>query len=53
MIMEGDADIDVAQQMQAVSKAVINAKNLYIRNSIDSRLESSAARDLAELSKFL
>ncbi|TCK59494.1 metal-sensing transcriptional repressor [Seleniivibrio woodruffii] len=53
MIMEGDADIDVAQQMQAVSKAVINAKNLYIRNSIDSRLEGSAARDLAELSKFL
>jgi len=53
MLIEGDAELNVAQQMQAVSKAVINAKNQYIRNSIDARLEKTAARELAELSKFL
>ncbi|MGE4268524.1 MAG: metal-sensing transcriptional repressor [Deferribacterales bacterium] len=53
MLIEGDAELNVAQQMQAVSKAVINAKNQYIRNSIDARLEKTAAKELAELSKFL
>ncbi|MCD8553201.1 metal-sensing transcriptional repressor [Seleniivibrio sp.] len=53
MLIEGDAELNVAQQMQAVSKAVINAKNQYIRNSIDARLDKTAARELAELSKFL
>ncbi|WP_303850712.1 metal-sensing transcriptional repressor [Seleniivibrio woodruffii] len=53
MIIGGDEELNVAQQMQAVSKAVINAKNLYIRNSIDARLDKKAAKELAELSKFL
>jgi DNA-binding FrmR family transcriptional regulator len=53
MIVEGEAELNIAQQMQAVSKAVINAKNLYIRNSIDARIDKTAAKELAQLSKFL
>jgi DNA-binding FrmR family transcriptional regulator len=62
MIQQDCSGRDVAQQMQAVVKALMKAKNIFIRENINSCLDENAVREmpldkiqreLAELSKYL
>ncbi|MFG6501575.1 MULTISPECIES: metal-sensing transcriptional repressor [unclassified Sulfitobacter] len=50
MLEEGKPCVDVAQQLQAVEKAVTNAKRILIHDHIDHCLEvDGSASDRAEL----
>ncbi|MFG6599835.1 MULTISPECIES: metal-sensing transcriptional repressor [unclassified Sulfitobacter] len=50
MLEEGKPCVDVAQQLQAVEKAVTNAKRVLIHDHIDHCLEvDGSASDRAEL----
>lgn len=51
MIEDGRPCVDVAQQLHAVSKAIEQAKRVFIHDHIDHCLEGSAgeARDQAQL----
>lgn len=49
MIEEGKPCVDVAQQLQAVEKAVINAKRALIHDHMDHCLGQGGDKDLAEM----
>lgn len=62
MIEEGNQCTDVARQLQAVYKAIFNAKQLLIRDHIDHCLSEQAIQgrssidirmELAEITKYL
>ncbi len=49
MIESGQSCLDIAQQLHAVEKAIVNAKRVLIHDHIDHCLESEGqASDLAE-----
>lgn len=62
MIEDGRACVDVAQQLHAVSKAIEQAKKIFIHDHIDHCLEESTEREggkaqliaeFKEISKYL
>lgn len=62
MIEDGRACVDVAQQLHAVSKAIEQAKRVFIHDHIDHCLEGGASdpagqkrliADFREISKYL
>lgn len=63
MIEEGRGCTEVAQQLQAVSKAIVNAKAVFIQDHIDGCLSEESLRtpeqqkhaiaDFREITKYL
>jgi uncharacterized protein len=63
MLEEGRGCLDIAQQLQAVEKAITSAKKVLVHNHIDHCLErtvreaslseDNAIRELKEISKYL
>ncbi|HEY3433658.1 MAG TPA: metal-sensing transcriptional repressor [Rhodocyclaceae bacterium] len=63
MLEEGRGCLDIAQQLQAVEKAIVNAKKTLVHDHIDHCLEHSvrkgadgadeAIREFKEITKYL
>ena len=53
MIEEGRPCLEVAQQMQAVSKAIENAKKTFVNDHIQGCLNAESLKDKKELDKKL
>lgn len=61
MIEDGNPCVDVAQQLAAVERAIVTAKNAFIRDHIDNCLEGAATSkhgravlsELKAITKFL
>ena len=60
MLEEGRGCLEIAQQLQAVEKAIVNAKKTLVHDHIDHCLEqavrdgsSDAVREFKEITKYL
>ena len=53
MIERGEKCVDTARQLQAVNKAVYNAKQVYIKDHIENCLDVSSLTDQEKLSEVI